>query len=89
MIKAVGDKIFAEFKKTEAPSGIILPDYVKPKVEDEDAIIVSVGDEVTGINVGDRVIFNPQAALLVEVQGSNYILLTKKAILCVVEKENV
>lgn len=87
-VKAVGEKILAEFKKPEAPTGILLPDYMKPKVEDEDAIVISVGDEVTGVNVGDKVIFNPQAAMLVEIQGSNYILLTKKAILCVITQES-
>lgn len=84
-IRVVGDKILAQFKKVEAPSGILLPDHLKPKVTDEDATVLSVGEEVTEIKVGDKVIFNPQSALLVELQGNTYILLTKKGVIGVVE----
>ena len=86
MIKAVGDKILAEFRKPES-SVLIIPDQYKAKVEDEDAIVLSVGDEVTGIKAGDKIIFNPNAAMIVNILGKDYILVTKKAILAIVSGE--
>lgn len=84
IVQAVGDKILAEFKRPES-SVLIIPEQYKAKVEDEDAIVISVGDEVTGVNPGDKIIFNPNAAMIVNIQSKEYILVTKKAILAIIK----
>lgn len=82
--KPVGDKILAEFKKTtETASGIILPERTS-KVEDEKAVVLAVGtDSDIIVKEGDEIIFNPHAAMVVDLKGKEYILLTQKAIICI------
>ena len=82
-IKPIGDRILVEFKKKEKVGSIILPDRVS-KVEDEKAIVIEVGtDPSLVIKKGDEIIFNPHAALVVQLEGTEYILLTEKGIICV------
>lgn len=84
MLKPVGDKILVEFiKKTKTDSGLILPDRAN-KVEDEKATVLSVGtDKDIIVKPGDEIIFNPHAAMLVTLEGKEYVLLTQKAIIAI------
>jgi chaperonin GroES len=82
MIKPLNDKILIELVKKDKPSGIILPDGLS--IGDEIAIVKAIGtDSEIHLRVGDEVVFNPAAALKVEIQGENYIMVTQKGVLAI------
>ncbi len=83
-IKAVGEKIFAEFRPKPVNSSLILPEGYKQDLDDV-AIVVSVGDEVKEVKPGDNIVFNPAAAMLITVLEKQYLLITEKAVLCIVK----
>lgn len=83
-IKAIGEKVFAEFRPKPIKTGLILPEGYKQEMDDV-AVVISVGGDVKEVKEGDNIVFNPAAAMLVTVQDKKYLLLTEKAILCIVK----
>lgn len=65
-------------KKTA--SGLYLPDSAKEKPKT--AKVVAIGDSVSGIKVGDKVIYqNEYEATTVKVEGEEYIIVFSKNII--------
>lgn len=85
MIQSIGDKILCQFNTKQIESSLIIPEHVQSVLDKEsDCVVVSVGTDPTiTIKVGDIVIFNPAAAMMVKILDKEYVLLTEKAIVCV------
>ena len=66
VIQALSDKVICKVIKQEAisPGGLILPDSdhssIQPK---KNLIVVSVGDEIENVDVGDEVICHERAGM--------------------------
>ena len=76
-------KIDKQDVKTE--SGFFMP---SPSLSSNWGSVISVGDKVEGINIGDSVIFNENESvdIQVKIQGDKLLLLKFEDILATVEK---
>lgn len=74
-IRAVADKIICEIIKHEAVSqgGIILPDSEHASVQPKkNFIVISVGDEITTVKVGEEILCNERAGMDHMMEGKIY-----------------
>ncbi|WP_227764761.1 co-chaperone GroES [Zhaonella formicivorans] len=93
-IKPLGDrvviKVLASEEKTK--SGIVLPDTAKEKPQQGEVVAVGSGKilengqkVVPEVAVGDRVIYSKYAGTEVKLEGEEYLILSERDILAVVQ----
>ena len=92
-LRLLGDRVILKYQEAEekTQSGIILPDSAKEKPQE--AMVVAVGSGMsregkniqTQVKEGDRVIFSKYAGTEVKVEEEEYIIVSQKDIIAVVE----
>ncbi len=94
MIKPLADRVVIEAlaKDEMTKSGIVLPDTAKEKPQEGKVVAVGngkVADNGTRValevKVGDKVIFSKYAGTEVKVDGKDYLILSERDVLAVVE----
>lgn len=73
MLQAIGNKVIIkpDKKETETKSGIFLPES---QVKNPTGIVVSVGEEVTVVKVGQRVMYAKWEQMEVKYEGNTYFI---------------
>ncbi len=92
-IKPLGDRVVTKMAEAEetTKSGIILAGSAKEKPQFAEVIAVGPGGVVDGkevkmeLKVGDKVIMSKYAGTEVKIDGEEYIIISQKDVLAVVE----
>jgi len=92
-IKPLGDRVLIKRLEAEekTKSGIVLPGTAKEQPQMAEVIAVGPGGVVEGkdiimeVKAGDRVIFSKYAGTDIKVDGEEYMLLSQKDILAIVQ----
>ncbi len=92
-IKPLGDRVLIKRLEAEekTKSGIVLPGSAKEQPQMAEVIAVGPGGVVDGkeikmeVKSGDRVIFSKYAGTDIKVDGEEYMLLSQKDILAIVQ----
>ena len=92
-IKPLGDRVVTKMAEAEetTKSGIILAGSAKQKPQFAEVIAVGPGGVVDGkevkmeLKVGDKVIMSKYAGTEVKIDGEEYIIISQKDVLAVVE----
>jgi chaperonin GroES len=84
-IKPLGKRVLIEPLKPveKTSSGLIIPETAQ--TIPQEAMVVSVGNEVTDVKIGDRVIYSNYAGTKLEYDGHSYIVVESMDLVCVVE----
>ncbi|BBB92306.1 MAG TPA: co-chaperone GroES [Methylomusa anaerophila] len=94
MIKPLGDRVVIEALEKEevTKSGIVLPDTVKEKPQEGKIVAVGTGKVLDNgqrialdVKAGDKVIFSKYAGTEVKIDGKEYLILSERDILAIVE----
>lgn len=94
MIKPLGDRVVIKALEAEqkTKSGIVLPDTVKEKPQEGEIIAVGAGKVLENgqriaieVKVGDKVLFSKYAGTEVKVNDQDYLVLSERDILAIVE----
>ncbi|HWR41828.1 co-chaperone GroES [Sporomusa sp.] len=94
MIKPLGDRVVIEAlaKEEVTKSGIVLPDTVKEKPQEGKVVAVGSGKTLENgqkvaldVSVGDKIIFSKYAGTEVKVDGKEYLIISERDILAVIE----
>jgi chaperonin GroES len=94
-LKPLGDrvviKVLSQEEKTKG--GIVLPDTAKEKPQEGEVVAVGSGRVLENgqklpveVKVGERVIFSKYAGTEVKIEGEEYLILSERDILAVVNK---
>ena len=89
----LGDRVVIKQMEAEetTKSGIVLPGQSKEKPQQAEVIAVGPGGMVDGkevtmqVKVGDQVIYSKYAGTEVKIDGEEYIIISQKDVLAVVE----
>jgi len=92
-LRPLGDKIILKPVKSEekTASGIVLPDSAQDKPQEGDVIAVGPGREIDNVKEvmevkeGDRVLYSKFSGIEVTYQGEDYLVVSQKEVLAVVE----
>ena len=83
-IKMLNDRILVEIDRAEgerkSTGGILIPATAQMGKRLAWARVVATGANVRNMEIGDRVLFNPEDRYEVEVRGSDYIILRERDI---------
>ena len=83
-IQMLADRVLVQLPATEGErtsrSGLLIPATAEVGKRLSWAEVVAVGPHVRMIKLGDRVLFNPEDRLEVEVKGDDYIILRERDI---------
>ena len=94
MIKPLGDRVVIEVVAGDmkTASGIVLPDSAKEKPQEGKVLAVGTGKVsdngqriALDVKVGDKVIFSKYAGTEVKSQGQDYLIVSERDILAIVE----
>lgn len=94
MIKPLGDRVVVKVleKEEKTASGIVLPDTAKEKPQEGEVIAVGPGKMLDNgqrvaldVKVGDKVIYSKYAGTEVKYEGKEYLILSERDILAIVE----
>lgn len=94
MLKPLGDRVIIRVLEQEekTASGIYLPDTAKEKPSQGEVIAVGPGKVADDgkrvaldVNAGDKIIFSKYAGTEVKFEGKNYLIVSERDILAVVE----
>jgi len=94
MIKPLGDRVVIKVLEREekTKSGIVLPDTAKEKPQEGKIIAVGTGKVLENgqrvpvdVKVGDKVIFSKYAGTEVKIDGVEYLIVSDRDVLAVVE----
>jgi chaperonin GroES len=94
MIKPLGDRVVIKALEREemTKSGIVLPDTAKEKPQEGKIIAVGTGKLLDNgqrvaldVKEGDKVIFSKYAGTEVKFDGQDYLILSERDILAIVE----
>ena len=93
MIKPLGDRVVIKVSEGDikTASGIVLPDTAKEKPQEGTVVAVSEGKYVEGkkvaldVKVGDKIIFSKYAGTEVKFEGQDYLIVSERDILAIVE----
>ncbi|WIW71510.1 MULTISPECIES: co-chaperone GroES [Anaerosinus] len=94
MIKPLGDRVVIEVVAGDmkTASGIVLPDSAKEKPQEGKVLAVGTGKVLDNgqrvaldVKVGDKVIFSKYAGTEVKAQGQDYLIVSERDILAIVE----
>lgn len=88
-IHPTASRVLLETSEPEAitKSGIILPDSAKDKRKSTIGTVVAVGPDITGIMVGDKVLYAEYGFEPVEVEGKKYQIGLEENVLAIIENE--
>ena len=95
MIKPLGDRVVIKAleKEEKTVSGIVLPDTAKEKPQKGTIIAVGTGKVLDNgqrvaleVKEGQEVIFSKYAGTEIKIDGQDYLILSERDILAVVEK---
>ncbi len=95
MIKPLGDRVVIKVVEgeTKTKSGIVLPDTAKEKPQEGEVVAVGTGKILENgqrvaldVKAGDRIIFSKYAGTEVKVDGQEYLIVSERDILAIVEK---
>jgi chaperonin GroES len=94
MIKPLGDRVVIKVleKEEKTKSGIVLPDTAKEKPQEGKIVAVGTGKVLDNgqrvaldVKEGDKVIFSKYAGTEVKIDGQDYLILSERDILAIVE----
>lgn len=94
MIKPLGDRVVVKVLEREekTKSGIVLPDTAKEKPQEGKVVAVGTGKVLDNgtrvaldVKEGDKVIFAKYGGTEVKVDGEDYLILSERDILAIVE----
>ena len=93
-LKPLDDRVVVQVSEEEetTASGLVIPDTAKDKPTEGEVIAVGPGKFEDGtrvpmdVKVGDRVIFSKYGGTEVKVKGEEYLILSARDILAIVEK---
>ena len=94
MIKPLGDRVVIEVVAGDmkTASGIVLPDSAKEKPQEGKVLAVGTGKVsdngqriALDVKVADKVIFSKYAGTEVKAQGQDYLIVSERDILAIVE----
>ena len=80
-IKMLNDRVLVQMESEgdrKSSGGILIPATAQVGKRLTWAIVVAVGPNVRSMELGDRVLFNPEDRYEVEVGGSDYIMLRER-----------
>jgi len=94
-IKPLGDRVVVkalEAKEETTESGIVLPDSAKEKPQEGEVVAVGEGKKLESgerleldVSVGDKVVYGKYAGTEIEFDGEEYLVISEKDILAIVE----
>ncbi len=94
MIKPLGDRVVIQAleKQEMTKSGIVLPDTAKEKPQEGKVVAVGTGKVMDNgnrvaldVKAGDKVIFSKYAGTEVKIDGQDYLILSERDVLAIVE----
>lgn len=94
MIKPLGDRVVikAQEREEKTKSGIVLPDTAKEKPQEGTIVAVGTGKMLENgqrvaldVKAGDKVIYSKYAGTEVKFDGQDYLILSERDILAIVE----
>ena len=94
-LRPLGDRVVVKVVEQEekTKAGIVLPDTAKEKPQQGEVLAVGPGRILDNgervpveVKVGDRVIFAKYAGTEVKLEGEEYLILSERDILAVIEK---
>jgi len=94
MIKPLGERVVIKVleKEEKTASGIVLPDTAKEKPQQGEVVAVGAGKLLESgerlameVKVGDKVIFSKYSGTEVKLDGTEYLILSERDILAIVE----
>ena len=94
-LKPLGDRLVVKAvdKEEMTKGGIVLPDTVKEKPVEGEVVAVGTGKVLDNgqklpmeVKVGDRVIYSKYSGTEVKFDGEEYLILSERDVLAVVEK---
>ena len=94
MIKPLGDRVVIQVLEGEltTKSGIVLPDTAKEKPQDGEVVAVGTGKVLDNgqrasmdVKAGDKIIFSKYAGTEVKIDGKEYLIVSERDILAIVE----
>ncbi|WP_346354857.1 co-chaperone GroES [Azotosporobacter soli] len=94
MIKPLGDRVVIKVLEgeTTTKSGILLPDTAKEKPQEGEVIAVGAGKVLENgqrvaldVKTGDKIIFSKYAGTEVKFDGQEYLIVSERDILAIVE----
>ena len=94
-IKPLEDRVLVQIVEAESTtaSGLVIPDSAKEKPQEATVVAVGPGrtndkGEVTpvGVNEGDTVVFSKYGGTELKYDGEEYLLLSQRDILAIIEK---
>ena len=94
-IKPLGDRVVVKpvEEEEQLPSGIVLPDTAKEKPQKGEVVAVGSGKLLENgervpleVKVGDIVVFAKYGGTEIELEGEEYIVLSERDLLAVLEK---
>jgi chaperonin GroES len=94
-LKPLGDRIVVKAldREEKTKGGIVLPDTVKEKPVEGEVVAVGQGRvldngqrQAVDVKVGDRVIYSKYSGTEVKVDGEEYLVLSERDVLAVVER---
>ncbi len=94
MIKPLGDRVVIKVleKEERTKSGIVLPDTAKEKPQEGKIVAVGTGKVLDNgqrvaldVKEGDKVIFSKYAGTEVKIDGQDYLILSERDVLAIVE----
>ena len=94
MIKPLGDRVVIKTLEKEevTKSGIVLPDTAKEKPQEGKIVAVGTGKVLDNgqripldVKEGDKVIFSKYAGTEVKIDGQDYLILSERDVLAIIE----
>ena len=94
-LKPLGDRVVVEHveQSDKSAGGIFLPDTAKEKPQE--GLVRAVGSGRTldngtklamDVKVGDRIIYSKYSGSEVKIDGTEYLIISEKDVLCIVDK---
>ncbi|MBP2644940.1 MAG: groS [Firmicutes bacterium] len=94
MIKPLGDRVVIQplAREEVTKSGIVLPDTAKEKPQEGKVVAVGTGKVLDNgqrvavdVKAGDKVIFSKYSGTEVKIDGQDYLILSERDVLAIVE----
>jgi chaperonin GroES len=92
-LRPLGDRVIVKPGEGEerTPSGLVIPDTAKEKPQEGEVLAVGPGRWEEGkyipldVKVGDKIIYSKYGGTEVKIEGEEYLILSERDILAVVE----